>query len=221
MISSELHSTPVVVRSILSKKEAPGTIEPGASSSTGTANTLWVVRPKGIGTTAMRGIGISCSSSMARQAPRIGQLYMEVLLGMNSQPCRSAQLVTSTFAETRKAIWRLRTPVGPTTIFSPSSAAPTAQMNGLCNVELRTRSTWRDFGLLQQVTSCWPAPSRAHIPRPPWMVQLAGALTMPFWWSWKPHPQEPQRTKALSSMALKVTMKLDEASFRSAMATSI
>ena len=31
--------------------------------------------------------------------------------------------------------------------------------------------------------------------------------------------QEPQRTKALSSMALKVTMKLDEASFRSAMAT--
>lgn len=196
MISSELHSTPVVVRSILSKKEAPGTIEPGASSSTGTANTSWVVRPKGIGTTAMRGIGISCSSSMARQ-------------------------VTSTFAETRKAIWRLRTPVGPTTIFSPSSAAPTAQMNGLCNVELRTQSTWRDFGLLQQVTSCWPAPSRAHIPRPPWMVQLAGALTMPFWWSWKPHPQEPQRTKALSSMALKVTMKLDEASFRSAMATSI
>ena len=45
-----------------------------------------------------------------------------------------------------------------------------------------------------QVTSCWPAPSRAHIPRPPWMVQLAGALTMPFWWSWKPHPQEPQKS---------------------------
>ena len=58
-------------------QEAPGTIEPGASSSTGTANTLWVVRPKGIGTTAMRGIGISCSSSMARQAPRIGSLVAQ------------------------------------------------------------------------------------------------------------------------------------------------
>ena len=58
-------------------QEAPGTIEPGASSSTGTANTSWVVRPKGIGTTAMRGIGISCSSSMARQAPRIGSLVAQ------------------------------------------------------------------------------------------------------------------------------------------------
>lgn len=154
MTLSELRSTPVVVRSILSKKEAPGTIEPGASSSTATQNTSLVVKPKGIGTTTMRGIGISCSSSMASQASRTGRLYMEVLLRMNSQPCRSAQLVTSTFAETRKAIWRVLTLVGPTIIFSPSSVGPMEQMNGLCNVELRTQSRCTDFGLLQQVTSC-------------------------------------------------------------------
>lgn len=170
----------------------------------------------------MQGVGISCSSSMARQAPRIGRLYMEVLLLMNSQPCRSAQLVTSTFAETRKAIWQLRMPVGPMTIFWASSAGPPAPMNGLCNVELRTQSTWRDSGSLQQATSCWLAPLKAaHHPQPAWMVKAATATMMPFWWSYRSPAQELQRIRALSSMAIPATMRLDEASFRWAMATSI